>query len=198
MPKKPVALDGKVYASKKELLAAVRSYISGAPVYTPLEDTLPYAIFDRHPHCEEKTGIGLRHIELRLTEYQNRGFYLVRTDGTVIDFSWRVALDFEQSGPTLAAAAREAVRDQIAAVAGGGHVHHDGKPFRQILNEWLAARGGAVPELIHGDLHDYFRDPADAVSWREHHKQHAVLRLVSVEEHKRIHARRAIDHAAEI
>jgi hypothetical protein len=159
-------------------------------MYAPLLDNLPYAIFDRHPHREEKAGVGLRHIELRLTEYKNRGFYAVRMDKTDIDFSWRVALDFAQSGATLAAAAREAVREQIARVAAGGrHVHHDGKSFRQLLDEWLAARGGGAPGLIHGDLHDYFSDPADEASWRDYHRRHAILRPVSVDEHKRIHGK---------
>jgi len=192
--KKPVELDGVVYPTKKDLRTAIQSYVAAAPLYTPLWDSFPYAIFDRHPHREEKTGCGLRHIDLRLTEYGNRGFYAVRTDGTDIDFSWQVALDFAPSGPTLAAAAREAIRSQIETVAirnASLHVHHEGKPFRQLLNEWLAERGGDTPELIHGALHDYFKDPEDALSWTTYHLQHAVLRLVSVEEHKQLHGKRA-------
>jgi hypothetical protein len=186
-----VTLDGHTYPSKKALLVAVRAYISTAPIFAPLMDTLPYAIFDRHPHRDEKAGVGLAHIELRLTEYRNRGFYAVRLDSTAIDFSWRVALGFEPSGPTVEAAAREAVRAQIGNVAAPGlHVHHDGKAFKQLLDEWLALRGGA-PELVHGDLHDYFRDPADEASWRDYHRRHAVLVAVTVEEHKRIHGRQA-------
>ena len=187
---KSVTLDGVTYHSKKDLLAAVRAYIAGAAVGTPLWDGLPYAIFDRHPDRDLKAGVGLWYIELRLTEYKNRGFYAVRLDRTAIDFSWRVALDFSPRGPTLAAAAREAVRDQVMAVGGPTvHVHHDGKPFQQLLREWLAERGGAAPELIHGDLHDYFKDPADEASWWAYHRRWAVLRAVPVEEHKRLHGR---------
>jgi hypothetical protein len=187
---KPVVLDGHMYASKKDLRAAVRAYVGTAPVGTPLWDGLPYAVFDRHPDRDLKAGVGLWYIELRLTEYRNRGFYAVRLDNTAIDFSWRVALDFAPRGPTLAAAAREAVRDQVMAVGGPAvHVHHDGRPFQQLLQEWLAARGGGTPDLIHGDLHDYFKDPADEASWRAYHQREAVLRPVPVEEHRRLHGR---------
>jgi Protein of unknown function (DUF3223) len=193
--KKPSALDGVVYPGRAELKAAVQEYVRTAPLDTPLWDGLPYAVFYRHPHREEKTGYGLlplRHIEVRLTEYGNRGFYAVRMDGSVIDFSWRVALNFANSGPTLAAAAREAIYGQIAMVSARDpsmHVHHDGKPFQQLLNEWMARRDGRMPELVHGDTHDYFRDPRDAQSWREYHARHAVLKLVPVEEHKKLHRR---------
>lgn len=190
MAKKPTMLGGNIYPGRAELKAAVQEYVRTAPMGTPLRDSFPYAIFDRHPHRQEKTGPGLRHIEIRFTEYGNRGFYAVRTDGTAIDFSWQVALDFTKSGATLERAAREAIRGQIEAVALPGpewHAHHDGKSFRQILNEWMETLGGRVPDLIHGDLHDYFRDPADAESWRAFHLRNAVLKVMSVDDHKEFH-----------
>jgi len=190
--RKPILLDGIVYQTKTALKEAVQAYVRAAPIGEPLWDTFPYAIFERHPDRKEKLGVGMRHIQLNTSGWgNNRCFYVVRIDGSSIDFSWQVALKFTSSGPSLSGAAREAVYEQqIAPIAkpySSLVVHHDGKPFVQILNEWLATLNGRMPALASDDFHSYLVDPADVQSWQAFHRQHAKLVLVTPEEHKKIH-----------
>ncbi|WP_421953716.1 DUF3223 domain-containing protein [Polaromonas sp.] len=46
------------------------------------------ALFRRHSHHAEKMGVGMRAIEVRLDDYENKHFQIHRYDGTNVDISW--------------------------------------------------------------------------------------------------------------
>ena len=188
--RKQTVLDGVTYPSRAALKLAVQTYLKSMPLNVPIPDGLPYAILERHPQRQEKIGVGLKHIEVRMSAYgNNRCFHVIRTDGSVIDFSWQVPLGFTKDQPSLDAAARDAVYLQVFDVAKqdtSKQVHHV-TPFKQLLNDWLATLGGRMPEVLHGGYRDDFAHEADKASWQDYHQKHAKLVLVTVEEHKFIH-----------
>lgn len=97
-------------------------------------------------------------------------------------------------------AMREAVRQQaqeayIAGVDGVGEdavVHHDGMPFSEIAEMWLRDVGmtpGGLPLMDLFDGGGYTIAPGPLrESWREFHKRHATLVVVSQQWHIEHHA----------
>jgi Protein of unknown function (DUF3223) len=57
------------------------------------------SLLERHPEASVKVGIGVDHFEVRVTEFKNNSFYIVRTNGTGTDFSFRTCV--KSKAPTI-------------------------------------------------------------------------------------------------
>lgn len=105
------------FPSRKAAECEIRSILHNSPLNQPLvgaHSELITALVGLHHEAEEKIGAGIDHIEIRCIEYGARGFWIVRTDGTAVDFSYRTALGGARPHPEqVRRAMRFAIRDQI-------------------------------------------------------------------------------------
>jgi hypothetical protein len=93
----PVTLGRYTYPSKSAADEALRilrdKYRSGDPILEEDDLELLRAVVGAHPHAAEKIGAGIAGFFVaKAPQYGTYCFYLARTDGTVIDFSWKEAL----------------------------------------------------------------------------------------------------------
>lgn len=151
-------------------------------------------VFPRHPDWAEKCGVGVSHIEVRKHgQYKNLGFFIVRTDGSSIDISYRVAMDGRGTVyARFCSAARSEVNPQVfawkcsnTAPADGMHCDHV-IAFDTILKDWLATVGLTFDEILvtsqlvgHTDL---FMERSLAVSWQRFHLKHARYQWLTAED----------------
>lgn len=151
-------------------------------------------VFPRHPEWSEKQASGVRNIEVRISGmYRSVGFWLIRSDGSEIDISYRTSID---GRGTERARATNAARSEITAQIGvwkaanpmplpGMHCDHV-DPFDAIFNEWLGGVGLANGEITvisnrvgHQDL---FLSRDLALSWQRFHKQRARYQWLAASE----------------
>lgn len=150
-------------------------------------------VFPKHEHWHDKRGAGVSHVEVRVHgEYRTKGFFLVRTDGTAVDISYRVALDGATPFARFTAAARYEVFGQISAwkaanPAPADRMHCDHVvPFDTLVRRWLASVGLSQEEVIVSSQrvghHDLFSSRDLALSWQRFHRQHATYQWLAAGE----------------
>jgi hypothetical protein len=93
----PVTLGRYTYPSKSaadEALRALRDkHLAGDPILEEDDVELLRAVVAAHPEAAEKIGAGIAGFFVaRAPDHPTYCFYLKRSDGTVIDFSWKEAL----------------------------------------------------------------------------------------------------------
>lgn len=114
-------LGGMTFDAKTHLNNYVKQVLASSTPDLPLrgeELAVVRDLLEWHPEAEQKIGCGISTIEVRLTpEFgrNTRGFWLVRSDGSQTDFSYRKCLDGQQSyRKKFLSACRFAVKDHIA------------------------------------------------------------------------------------
>jgi hypothetical protein len=135
----------------------------------------------------------------------------VRTDGSKIDFSWKICLDAKL--PSLRSDVLFALREAIAlqtmefkgrmfagqplipcALTGAlvaidkCHVDHIAPDsFENLVERWLETEGLSYEEVRLGASPDGYSkqmiDPLQRAGWRQFHQQHAKLRILSTPAH---------------
>lgn len=108
-----VNIGGREFATKKSAAEEIRRILHAWPIRTPItgnDAKILHALVALHPRSEEKIGNGIQHIAVTRAPHNNRGFWITRTDGTGIDFSYRTALNGDTSHPGLV---RRAMRSSI-------------------------------------------------------------------------------------
>lgn len=113
----PVELNGVIYPTKKAAGEAIRSILYNREKYLPLtgdDHELLLSLLARHADYAEKAGVGISHFEIRDNKVNGgttTGFWVVRTDGTAVDFSYRWALEARHRTliEDIAGAARHAI-----------------------------------------------------------------------------------------
>lgn len=201
-------LGSEEFHTKASVVERCRTLLNGAELRKPfkgkdhefLSDLLP-----RHPAADEKIGCGAEWFEVRLHywrgAFRQRGFYVVRTDGSSVDFSFYVCLlsDPADRRRCLVEACREAVgdsihrfklatfmgRDSIPCAETGervgwdeAHVDHaDPWPFRNIVQEWLKLQP-SDPVTSEVGMRRIFVEGAVRGDFCRFHDKVAVLRVV--------------------
>jgi len=96
---KPVHLGTLSFATRQEALAHFKAMLAR---YRP-EQTVGDAdaselaeLIKRHPDHDEKVGPGVHHFEVMHADFNTKCFAIVRTNGTRVDFSYKVCVN---SGP---------------------------------------------------------------------------------------------------
>jgi Protein of unknown function (DUF3223) len=206
-------LGGRAFPSQKAVLAAVREVLNRVPLYKLLEGAdldLIRGLLRLHPECREKVagGIGVR-VQLNCIPglSPQRGFHIVRSDGSTVDFSIYTPFrnETQRRWGDITGAARLAVQSTIndfkrARFNGGdttpceltGAVlswdnavvdHGPPWPFRRILNDWISPRG--YPQLIDRGL---YRELAasDAADFVPFHNARARLRVIDKVQNMRL------------
>lgn len=118
----PIELGGIAYPTQKAAGDFVRTLLHGEPLNTPLVGNAHIVLLDllqRHPDASEKVGAGVKHFEVRENSAQfvkvTKGFWIVRLDGSEIDFSYLICLKGQSRSleEQFALSCRDAVRGDI-------------------------------------------------------------------------------------
>lgn len=113
-----ITIGGRKFATKKAAAEEIRRILYTWPVNTTIvgdDATLLHALIALHPRADEKTGNGIQRITTqRVAPCNNRCFWITRTDGTGIDFSYKTALNGDASHPgVVRRAMRSSIHQQI-------------------------------------------------------------------------------------
>ncbi len=162
-------------------------------------------VLQRHPDAEGKIGPGVDSIEIRAAKYGTRCFWVNRIDGSSTDFSWLSCLraprpidDFRQAmrwvvTPQTAAAIDQhfGLEDVATCQLTGrpitrrtSHVHHAGKPFAKIVDEFIEFSGVDIETVeyveVDGVEGTYLSDSENhlAAEFAEFHRCNAELQVL--------------------
>lgn len=84
-------VGGIHFKTKKLLIAHVRELISNYPLgamVSQIDQTFLQSLFIFHPDAERKLQGGIFQIEVRLDDYGNKYFYILRNNGDGEEISW--------------------------------------------------------------------------------------------------------------
>lgn len=209
---------GRIFASKDAVRKECQRILHETPIHAALDghdDNFMRALLLRHPSAETKIGAGVSAIYVRKNPiYGDNAFWLVRTDGTETDFSYRECLRPRSEAEKVRAALRYSVRDQIldfrteifagreailCPITGAVmtindcHIDHvEPDTFERLADMFISHEGGiAAFKLRDGSDNEIGRRLSDdnlEVRWRLFHQTHARLRAISIAAHKAVTA----------
>jgi len=205
-------LGGEVFISKNDMAQHVRTILHrwqpGVPLYGP-DDLIVRDLLARHPHAEQKIGIGVRAIVVRRDQRgSNRHFHILRIDGSDEDFSYLQCIQPSTRKADVTSAFRAAIIDDVmsfkaqffagyGALAGslccpisyepltpaGSHVdHRPPKTFKRLLAQYLAEHTldiAAIPTYAAPAGEGKILSGELAAHFRLWHRDHAELRVIS-------------------
>lgn len=195
------------FPTKKEATTQIRDILHTAPLREPLAGddlALISALVTCHPDAEEKIGAGIQSINVRIIEHGSRGFWITRTDGTVIDFSYRVCLNNSLAGhrPRVLDALRRGIDDQIndhrrhffattteprcpltdqPLRPDQAHVDHEHPTFAELAATFIAAVGdpATIPtRAAPNGIGHVLANPTHLAAWQDFHRAKATLRVI--------------------
>ncbi|MEU6718331.1 DCL family protein [Nonomuraea sp. NPDC046802] len=197
-------------AAQEAIRDILRRYEAGDVVGQEADDRLLCDLLGMHPEAEAKTGSGVDYFRVVKTPRGNyKGFVVVRTDGTPIDFSYNNCLRPPTARQRVEAAMQTEVRAQVNAyfesrksagtlvsdqsgiplATDGTHVSYfRGSRFLDLAAQFADVAGGwgafqLTPTTEAGLAR--FADRELAARWQAFHQEHAVLGLLSKEENRR-------------
>lgn len=199
----PYSIGPYPFRTKGEAEQEVRRILHESPMREPLrgyEHDLIRCLVDLHHDAAEKIGPGVKSIYVNVVEYGSRGFWIERTDATVIDFSYKRALRKPTARADAAAAMRREIMPQVAEFLASafaesdtiacpltgqhlrrtdGHVDHV-IPFASVAHDFLMHRGMSWDDVrVRGNAIGCELSDRDlAHDWQEWHRSKAVLRFI--------------------
>lgn len=217
-----VWIGTQFFKTKKSLLEKLRKMLHEAPMGVELDEphhSFLVELLKRHPEREKKAGVGIRAFRVTTSEYKNRCFEILRTDGSTTDFSFMKCVTEKSDWGEFMGALREAVGRQIweakekiflwdeeikCPLSGEmitremAHVDH----IHPVTFEFLAEAFAQVEKLDHqnlpmgpsvdGQAGRRLTDPGLEVRWQEFHEKNAKLRVISEVEHKKLKKKQAV------
>lgn len=152
----------------------------------------------RHPETLEKIGDGIDHIKVGRVSHNTRCFWIVRTDGSEVDFSVSTAMSGQPSPKAcVSAALREEINGQISAyrrdqpetvrcalcnsptIREEAFVTYLDPTFDEMATQFVNNHGGweALSEKAVGPFGRQLVDRDAASDWRVYHHTRARLSL---------------------
>ncbi|MBA4391745.1 MAG: hypothetical protein C0399_12530 [Syntrophus sp. (in: bacteria)] len=208
----PVTLGEFSFPTKKEAKELYSNILNRIDLGQHLEgEDFDYvmALLLNHPYAEDKIGVGVEAIKVDTGLHSaNRCFHVVRTDGSIEDFSIGKCIDGDHSDfHKFCIACRKAVENDIRAYkrkyfadnadsnemircqSGGQRVSYDDShvdhrepfTFSSIVHFFCKAKGldtGAIKYKTEGKYGNEFADSSLTESFRDWHKENAKLRVV--------------------
>ncbi|MFF3208419.1 DUF3223 domain-containing protein [Streptomyces sp. NPDC002962] len=209
-----VWIGSRRYATKKARQEAVQAvlgrYDLGQVVDQEDDDLLLRDLLDMHPDAAEKVGPGVDRFRIIPTPRgHHKGPEAIRIDGSKVAFSYQKCLEAPTHRQRVLDAMRTEIQPQVntyyesrkasnTLVSGEGgqllapddtHVSYfRGPRFHDIAMEFIQATGGfdavdLTSETARGLA--LFTDRTLAERWHDHHREHAVLGLLSAKENLR-------------
>lgn len=191
-----LTIAGKAFknktAAKEYTKGILNQYKPGDVVSSEDLDFLTEALLLRGEAGLDKIGCGILCIRVAETRYGNQGFILRRFDGSETDFSYIKCFQKSNDKANFIAACRTAILRDKPFKAAGYHVHHRGKPFKDIVNGFIEETGLDPSKVEIDGLGDMgieksFKDPELSERFRQYHGERAELEILSVEDHKAEH-----------
>ena len=220
----PVSLDTFHWATKTEALKAFRvllnngGYGIGDRIVAPDDERMLYEALERHPDATEKEGVGVDYFYVGETRQDAaafvrkdaRGFWIRRTDGSTVDFSYQTAIGGRNAKTDAKEAMRLAVqgtrlkfRDDLydsrapvlSSISGDpitaradAHVIYANPEWAQLTYRFAQTQGGwkNIKVTAGGgtaaQVGGRFADPAVEQSWVVFHSAHANLDVATASE----------------
>lgn len=207
-------VGGIEFASKKEAHRCIGTWLKDACPVVQISDGSGFVflqdLISRHPEAEKKIGCGINRFEIRQNPAfacQNT-FYLIRSDNTETDFSFRSCLSGRKNSKyaDFCRAARNAIREQIVVfktaqflsidrprcgITGAEldfercHVDHVAT-FDSILKTFIQlndidVEASVSDDSVDGEIFPVFTSDQLRSDWVEFHRNNAVLRLTTPE-----------------
>jgi hypothetical protein len=173
----------------------MNAYHIGATV--PAADVpLWFEVLQKHEWFAEYVEHGIQHFAAAWSEQRPnlRNMVVVNAEGLHKPFTYHKYLT-RGALPKMAkvmAALRTEIAEQIAPLSRRGfHVHHSGKPFVQIVDEFLIAnahRWHVMETEAAGATGYRLRDRTIALHWAAFHRVHATLEVLTQEENRALGA----------
>lgn len=115
MPKRAIDIGGLSFATKGAAYEHFRQMLYrhevGSTILDPDATELSW-LLERHPEFQDKLGAGVKRFSLRNALYGTRCFEIVRTDGSITDFSFKSCIDGKR--PSDLSEAITALRAEVA------------------------------------------------------------------------------------
>ncbi len=161
-------------------------------------------VFNRHPNWVHKRGVGIKHIEVRNNKYNQKSFYIVRTDGSETDISFVKSITYPNKISRIMRACRTSVLPEILKIRNNIklpfvcpitgetindkhliHIDHYDLTFEDLFYKWLDGKN--IDELYEktlkskedNNIEPYFDDDEINKDFLEFHNNHTHLRVVS-------------------
>lgn len=214
---KNYVVGGRAFRTKADVQAHVRQVRDETPLGGRITDEVVIALLQLHPDWLSKTegggwpGTALIDHPAKSRPTKEIAILFSGTD-KVVDISWTKLLPFLQKGinapiaawdsrlSELRLAARQEVELQIQPMRKVGFAvdHVYPQTFEQLLYDWMIASGFCVDDIplrdgIGTDTGRYFAVEAQSASWQDFHAVHAVLHVITHEEHAKRTLRAHID-----
>ena len=191
-------------AQKEKVCKAILKDVEGrVPECTV--DFLVGEVLCNHPRWKEKIGCGLDHIEVRNALYGAKGFYIVRTDGTSTDISYRKSIyssinkreEIMKACRTVVSPIIEMHRNQVrlpfvCPITGEVvtdksevHIDHYDLTFKELFDLWMTGKDEddlydrLSVSKTDGCVEVHFDDPILTMDFYQFHNTHTHLRAVS-------------------
>jgi len=170
---KPMELAGVTYPRKKDVEARAKQILRDTPVHACLEGddrAFMVALLNHHYLVKEKIGSGVKDIFVGKQPGRDaKRFLLRRTNGVIVDFSYRKCLRPPTRREHFAEACRAAVQGQVDA-------------FKTHAFRPLPVKGDPTADVFTFDPNRFRLEPTskvpcaltgELVSWKECHVDHA-------------------------
>ena len=197
--------------NKTVLKKRVSQLLTFYPIGIPIGESdfkLLMELLKNHENYKQKVGCGIESIIIKPHPiYKNRGFYLIRYDGSETDFLYRKCFNTQNYPAKVTSAFRVAIKDQIISfrdktfldqheivcpLTGDtitkNECHIDHKPpktFKKLLAEFIELTKIDINKVpINGSGIDnafgYTLNHQEIKKqWESYHKENAILRVVS-------------------
>lgn len=160
------------------------------------------SVFKNHPDWEIKRGVGGKDIVIKNTQWGNRGFYIIRIDGSITDISYPTAIS---GRPSKLSEVKSACRSAIMHIVlefkkintpekcpftteilnkDNTHVDHFDLTFSELFNIWVSDKEinflhSNILKHKDGDTQIKFGNVDIIQSFIKFHNQNTHLRVVS-------------------
>jgi hypothetical protein len=214
MPAISYTVGDRTFPTQQELVSYVQTILrsSRAPVQLVGEHAAVMSdLLLRHPRADLKVGSGVAAIWVRRNGVFGNGFFVERTDGTLIDFSYKQCIRPQNHATKAKFAFRRAIDGQVLAVKTAAfaenellrcpingelimwttaHVDHEPpRTFAALLTAYCAERGIDLDTI---ELYEpsngigKLLSPDIEADWAAWHETRAVLRVISAEANTRL------------
>lgn len=117
MERNTFIISGKKFNSKKDAITFYRKILNSYRVNSELSNKdfkLVYSLLQNHPRAKEKIGCGVKKIIVGKGYIKHKCFYIIRKDGSKVDFSYLKCINGNSSDFTMfSKACRKAVEKDI-------------------------------------------------------------------------------------
>lgn len=189
--------------TKKQLTDRCKSILHSGQISQADHDFL-LAVFEMHSDFEQKKGVGIKKFTVKTTQYGNKCFFIIRTDGTETDISFTHAINKPSKIYIIKKACRSAIRNEIAyfkyttvkfgldkcpftgeiLTGENTHIDHYDMQFNEMFNIWIKKYD---IDFLHSKINETkdntytteFTDNVIIDDFVSFHNSHCKLRAVS-------------------